>query len=131
MPGRRAQHRLPRLLRGLPAILLSGVFMLVTAGLPAVAATARADDRAADSEASLSGSADSIAAHDLPGAVVTVSSFQDDPDTAAPPPSSWTTVDPLDLYPPAHLRSDAAVGSGEHDRTTTDPVRGPPATQWL
>lgn len=130
MLGRRAQRRLPRTLRGLPAILLSGVFMLVTAGLPAVAAAPRADERAADSEAGMSGSATLVAVHELPGAVVTVSSPHDDTDTPAPPPS-WVDVDPLDLYPLPHERPGTGTAFCDHDRPTTDPVRGPPATQRL
>lgn len=128
MPGRGAQRRLPQPLRRLPALLLAGVFLLVTAGLPAVAAP-HVHDSAADSRADTAGTPTLAAVHDLPGAIVKVGSVHDDPDLAAPPPC--VGVDDVDLHLLAHERPTTGTGFCDHDRAAADPVRGPPATQRL
>ena len=128
MPGRGAQRGLPQTLRGLPAVLLAGMFLLVIAGLPAVAAP-HADDPATDTHAGTFGTATLATAHELPGAVVKIGSVHDDTDLAAPPP--WVGVSQLDLYPLASERRTTGTGFSDHDRAATDPVRGPPVAQRL
>ncbi|PSL02512.1 hypothetical protein CLV30_110167 [Haloactinopolyspora alba] len=129
MPGRRAHRRLPRTLWGLPAILLSGVFMLLTVATPATAASAAPAASAADRV--VGADADDVhvsvvaGARELRDAVAGPGLPGNDTDAPAPP-SSFVDVEPLDravAHPPvtrADARASAPVGS------TTDPDRGPP-----
>lgn len=128
---RRRSRRLPRTLRGLSAILLSGVFMVVTAGLPATASSGSASRAiAVDSGSDLADAAVLAAVRDLPDVAVKAGSPTDDTDVP-PPPSSWVDVVPLDRYLLQHWGAHTQSEFGEPARATTDPDRGPPAPERL
>lgn len=97
MPDRRAGGRLRGAARRLPAVLLSGIFVLVTAGLPASAAATYTRELTAGTNTQESGETALTTAAQLPDVVTPAASLGTEPGLL-PPASGYSIASPLDQY---------------------------------
>ncbi|NED95583.1 hypothetical protein G1H11_09685 [Phytoactinopolyspora alkaliphila] len=128
MHQRHARSRWHGIARRLPAVVLSGLFMVVSAGLPALASTAQSRELSVETKPSSVGVVTLAAAQELPEAIAA-------PTTPAPeagllpPPAGETTVDPLDLYRlPMWLERDGHL-EPRGSQNSAHPDRAPPGNQ--
>jgi hypothetical protein len=109
----------------LPAVILSGLFMVVSAGLPALASTAQTRELPVEAKQVAGGAVMLTATQELPE-VVTASPTPTSEAGLLPSSSTGTVVDPLDLYrlPTWHGPDPRSVASGSMD--AAHPDRAPP-----
>jgi hypothetical protein len=120
----RASRRLRRITQALPAVLLTGLFMVVSGGVTASATPARELSTETYQEANGSSALTGVAEFAEPVAKTATLTPERD---LAPPTPAGTVVHPLDLYPLQGLLSDADPLAAESALRSTEHSRGPPA----
>ncbi|NDL58168.1 hypothetical protein [Phytoactinopolyspora mesophila] len=121
----RASRRLQLLARAIPAVLLTGLFMVITGGVTASATPARELSpetyQGTSSTAALAGIAE------FAEPVAKVATVAPERDVAAHTPAG-SVVHPLDLYPLQGLLGDPGRTDAQSVPRSTDHNRGPPVT---
>lgn len=128
MHQRHARSRWHGIVRRLPAAVLSGLFMVVSAGLPALASTAQTRELSVEAKQGSVGVVTLTATQELPEAIA--ASTTPAPEAGLiPAPAGETTVDPLDLYRlPTWAEGDGYLVAGAA-QSSAHPDRAPPGNQ--
>lgn len=127
MTDQRAHRQLRRMTSQLPAILLSSLFVFVTAGLAASASAVPSREISVETKEGSADGAATSAVQEPPDLIASPALPTSDPGLV-PPPSSGTVAKPLDPYMPRGL------GEHRHQRIpqaaglTAHPDRGPPVS---
>ncbi|NED98926.1 hypothetical protein [Phytoactinopolyspora halotolerans] len=126
MPQRRATGRPRSMAWRLPAILISGLFMIVTAGLPSLASGAPVREPSVETKHETVGGPASTAGTPAPELVVVAPAGTEL--GVAPPPPARTVVPPLMRVGSGGTGDADHLLRGRQGHDTANPDRAPPVT---